>query len=376
MPVKLKKGSKEAKAYMARIRAMRNNKGIGSLPFTGEYYGVKILVQKEYDYITFKVGGYRVKYSKGDTQKKIAEEIVKALKLQSNYDEAYFEGTNYNKLVSQFSMFVGTLKDELKKIPARPKKTTTTLKSPTNQTGRSNVKKDMQLKAKAPGKRKSSTGRTYYEYRKNRTDAPGSLTGMGLSAKIGAFFDDSTIKELDQLKKEYYKLAKKYHPDAGGTKEQFQQLQNEYEKMRDAILKGSNFTAEQKSNEINIDNALKDVIDVLVNIPGIEIEVIGKWIWVNGNTYPVKSELSSAGLEFIKKAGKPYWVYKGVESSGRGKMSIDEIRAKYGTQKISPKDRKKLSGVGYIPVTIALVKRSKLKRALKKLTLAINKRPI
>lgn len=193
---------------------------------------------------------------------------------------------------------------------------------------------------------------------------------------IGAFFNDDTINELDKLKKEYYKLAKKYHPDAGGTKEQFQQLQNEYEKQRERILKGGNFTAEQKTNEVNIDNALKDVIDVLVSIPGIDIEIIGKWIWVSGNTFPVYQQLKGAGLEFLKKAGKPFWVYKGVESYGRGKMTMDEIRNKYGSKKINPNERKKLEGIGYIPVKIPLAKKQKLKRALIKLTRAMNKRPI
>ena len=35
--------------------------------------------------------------------------------------------------------------------------------------------------------------------------------------------------KLDDLKKQYHSLAKKYHPDKGGTKEQFQELQNNYD---------------------------------------------------------------------------------------------------------------------------------------------------
>lgn len=46
------------------------------------------------------------------------------------------------------------------------------------QTGRSSKKADVQRKAKAPGKRKSRTGRKYYERRKNRSDVPGKLTGV------------------------------------------------------------------------------------------------------------------------------------------------------------------------------------------------------
>lgn len=48
------------------------------------------------------------------------------------------------------------------------------------QTGTSNKKRDKARKAKAPGKRKSSTGKVYYERRKNRSDKRGHVTGISL----------------------------------------------------------------------------------------------------------------------------------------------------------------------------------------------------
>ncbi|MEM1966208.1 MAG: hypothetical protein QXH12_08870 [Candidatus Caldarchaeum sp.] len=41
------------------------------------------------------------------------------------------------------------------------------------QTGTSVVKRDRELDALAPGKRRSATGKIYYERRKNRSDRPG-----------------------------------------------------------------------------------------------------------------------------------------------------------------------------------------------------------
>ena len=46
------------------------------------------------------------------------------------------------------------------------------------QTGTSNKAKDLQRKAKAPGKRTSAKGKVYTETRKNRTDKPGTLLGQ------------------------------------------------------------------------------------------------------------------------------------------------------------------------------------------------------
>ena len=292
MPVKLKKGSKAAKDYMAKIRAMRGT-GAGSHKDT-KSHNVSIRV----------VSG---------TKKKDA----------------------------------------------------------TRQTGTSVKSKDKLRSALPPGKRTTGKGKskhTYYERRANRSDRPGSLLGV-----MGAYFDVSAINDLDNLKKEYKKLALKYHPDRGGTTEQMQAINLEYDKLREKILKGSNLSEEQKRNEIVIDDAIKEIVNVLVLIPGIEIEVIGKWIWVSGNTYPVKNELKSAGLIFIKKEGKPYWVYKGVESLSRGGTPMESIKAKYGVHKFDVKPPKSINGIG---IKISSVNRIKLKRNLKKLVNAINKRPI
>lgn len=57
------------------------------------------------------------------------------------------------------------------------------------QRGSSNIKIDAGKKADPPGKRKSASGRIYYEYRKNRSDMPGSLTGINKK-----FIDNSILK--------------------------------------------------------------------------------------------------------------------------------------------------------------------------------------
>jgi len=188
-------------------------------------------------------------------------------------------------------------------------------------------------------------------------------------SKLAGLFDTSVIEDIDTLKKQYFKLAKIYHPDAGGTTSQFQQLQSEYEKLFNSLLNGSKLTEDQKNNEIVIDEAIRKIIDSIITLPGLTIEVIGKWLWVGGNTYPVYTTLKSVGLSFVKKAGVPYWVYKGVESAGRGKATMEEIRAKYGSQTFNPKDNKKISGVYKI-------NKVKLKSNLLKLIKALNKRPI
>jgi len=190
--------------------------------------------------------------------------------------------------------------------------------------------------------------------------------------KLAGLFDTSVIKDLDQLKKQYFLLSKKYHPDAGGTNEQFVQLKNEYDKLRDAILKGANLTDEQKKNEIEIDEALQTIVDNIINIDDINIEVIGKWIWVSsilmGFSNSSYALLKKAGLTYIKKGGKPYMIYKGVESKSRGGMTKEDIEKKYGKTKFEPRKGNRLNGM--------IKHKAKILAAFNRLKKGLNKRPI
>jgi hypothetical protein len=42
-----------------------------------------------------------------------------------------------------------------------------------HQTGKTNIKRDKARKAMPPGKRRSASGKIYWEYRKSRSDLPG-----------------------------------------------------------------------------------------------------------------------------------------------------------------------------------------------------------
>ena len=259
---------------------------------------------------------------------------------------------------------------KLRAAKGKPKKVGAAKKKTVKQTGSSNKVYDKRFQALKPGKRKTANphkyrgktikkSTTYTENRENRSDK-GKLLG------IGNLFDISAISDIDSLKKQYYLLAKKYHPDAGGTTYQFQELQKNYEDLFKKLINGSALTQDQKSNEFILDEAMRSIINQLVVYPFITIDVVGKWIWVGGETYPIKSALKSSGLTFIKKGGTPYWVYKGVESSSYGKKSLEEIKQKYGSSRFDLKPQKSISGFNSFL----------FKTNIKKIKTAINRRPI
>lgn len=123
------------------------------------------------------------------------------------------------------------------------------------------------------------------------------------------------------------------HPDRGGDTATMQAINTEYAFACAKLAKGAGLTDEEADTEIRLSEEYRQVIEKIINLPGIVIEVVGNWIWVTGNTRPVKEELKAAGLFYASK--KVAWYYRNEASKTRGNnASLDEIRRKYGTETI------------------------------------------
>ncbi|MFA6084683.1 J domain-containing protein [Mucilaginibacter sp.] len=136
---------------------------------------------------------------------------------------------------------------------------------------------------------------------------------------------------LEAVKARYKQLAKQYHPDLGGDTATMQQINTEYAYATAKAIKGSNMTDEEAENEILSSEAYRHAIEQIIHLDGIVIELVGYWIWVTKNTYPVRAALKMAGFLFASK--KQAWYFRTAEykvnkSSGK---SLDEIRNKYGS---------------------------------------------
>jgi hypothetical protein len=383
--MKFKKGSAAAKEYMAKIRAKRGKpkkvgkkaapkvlgctkapkRKVGALPvgFTGKFWGIPFKIFNQFD-IYRQVTANIEDTSNGKLIVEVTDRIKLPGQIQAfkNYIataakvDAILGDTK--RLERDSKDFIANLYNEVKKYNE-------------GKTGTTKAKKGINVKiVKRPGSNVSI--KTTKEVLKNDLKVQNLRLphGYDLVKRINGLFDTTVITDLDSLKKQYYKLAKKYHPDAGGTTIQFQELENEYSKLFKKLLAGSNLNEDQKKNEVELDENLNKALLQIISLPGIDIELIGKWIWVSGITFPIRNELSAAGFKWAPV--KKMWYYAGVESEGRGKSSIEEIRAKYGTEKIKKTDFKNLNGIGTIPLS----KRAKLKMYLKKAVKNLNKRPI
>jgi len=177
------------------------------------------------------------------------------------------------------------------------------------------------------------------------------------------YFNVEQIKDLDELRKEYQRLAKKYHPDAGGTHEDFIAMRYEFEQLSNSFLKNGGFSKQKIDAEVEIDHHLMEIVEALINYD-IRIEVIGSWIWASGNTYPIKEELKKAGFVFAPKKKMWYINTTGQKTRSKG-MDIDAIRNKYGSKDIKS-GRKELNGLGAVQTKIVKKELSALIKAVKR----------
>jgi hypothetical protein len=145
------------------------------------------------------------------------------------------------------------------------------------------------------------------------------------------YFNECTT--LDEVKATYKKLAKQHHPDLGGRTDTMQAVNAEYAFICAKIAKEGHMSAEDTDQHMRLSEEYREVLEKLIVLAGIDIEIVGNWLWVTGNTYPVKKQLKEAGLYFASK--KLAWYYRSDEHATKGgKKSLDEIRAKYGSEPI------------------------------------------
>ena len=124
------------------------------------------------------------------------------------------------------------------------------------------------------------------------------------------------VETLEQLRKQYRDLLKKYHPDNGGSEETTKEINNEYEQLF-KVLKNRHSSESKSANKSNSnestcynfeeDEKLREMLQKVIHFSDITIEIIGDWIWISGNTYQYRKDFKTLGFKFAGKKKMWYW---------------------------------------------------------------------
>lgn len=150
-------------------------------------------------------------------------------------------------------------------------------------------------------------------------------------------------RTAEELKKEYKQIAKKLHPDNNQDKEAatkiFQAMQQEFaaawDRLKNIHVNKDGEQYEKESTETAEEFMI--LIERLMQLPNIIIELCGSWIWITGETKPVKEELKT--LAFKWSSNKAAWYYHKEpyrKRSGKA-VSLDRIREMYGSKRYNGK---------------------------------------
>lgn len=79
------------------------------------------------------------------------------------------------------------------------------------------------------------------------------------------------------------------------------------------------------------ENKLKEL--KALSLPNIKVELCGTWIWITGDTKPVKEQLKELGCKWAPKKKKWFW-RKPTDKKfwKKGELDMDAIRMKHGSE--------------------------------------------
>lgn len=149
----------------------------------------------------------------------------------------------------------------------------------------------------------------------------------------------SNVSSLEELKKEYRRLALKFHPDMGGDTETMKEINNEHDKLFEMLKHDQNTRAAADSTgktrkTTETPEEFRDIVDFLIHL-NLDAELCGSWIWVGGDTKPHKEELKAHGFRWSQNKKKWYWRHPedgGRRWHKRGGYTMEEIRAFHGSE--------------------------------------------
>lgn len=155
-----------------------------------------------------------------------------------------------------------------------------------------------------------------------------------------------TLNELKQL---YRAFALEFHPDHGGSEEDMKQINIQFTWLFEELKNKQNEEATRAhdagnwagySTTTETPEEFIEIISKLDQIPGIIVELCGRWLWISGNTKNNREALKACGCRW--STNKKMWYWRHEEDFCRkhnsNSLDIEEIRAQYGSQRMTRHD--------------------------------------
>lgn len=137
----------------------------------------------------------------------------------------------------------------------------------------------------------------------------------------------------EDVKRAYRQAAMKYHPDRNPAGAEMMKIVNAaYEVLEDYsgdIAQAGN--DRQTGGGGSYPEALNEALNAVFDLNGLDIEICGAWVWLDGNTYQHRAVLKESGFRFASKKKRWYFRPENWRSTSRGQFSMEKIRQMHGS---------------------------------------------
>jgi hypothetical protein len=156
---------------------------------------------------------------------------------------------------------------------------------------------------------------------------------------------------VEAVKKLYRTLAMQFHPDRGGDTATMQELNCQYQDALHTCDGQISIDSDESEHTYHYnaerEQALVEFLDRLIRsgalLADVECWLIGTWVWVMGNTKPVKEILKALNCKWHVKRSAWYWHADEHRHRYNGSVGLASIAAAYGASRVNGEQNESLA---------------------------------
>jgi len=165
----------------------------------------------------------------------------------------------------------------------------------------------------------------------------------------------SGVDTVEAVKKLYRALAMEFHPDRGGDTATMQEVNAEYHEalkrcsgQQRKLDDGKVWTyTYDYGKEQEVVEQIDKTLAAKVLTGAHEFTLIGRWLWIVGDTKPIKDSLKQLGYQWHSKRTAWYWKPSESHSRYNARYDLNGLAAIYGSATLSSKEDDKPRNATY-----------------------------
>ena len=147
----------------------------------------------------------------------------------------------------------------------------------------------------------------------------------------------SRFDSVESIKSEYRRLAMLHHPDRGGDTATMQAINAEYQtalkRCNGQTAKGSDGAEHTYRYNEAVEREVMEALQKILRIKMTAyVALIGTWIWILGDTKPVKDSLKAIGCMWHAKRMAWYWRPAEQKAYRQSRGNLADIADRYGVR--------------------------------------------